>query len=264
MRAAPDPKEHDIFIAAELRNQKAERLLTGSRKLNDLFGGGGIETGAITQFYGAPGSGKTQLCYTICAMLPSQYNAMYIDTENTFRPERIESIAKARGLDHTNILKNIQAAKPLDSAQQESRIESACSAISKPDSKIKLLIVDSMTAHYRVDYGGRSKLPERQQKLNKYMHMLRNTAQTHGVAVVVTNHQMHSSPDSIFGNRAIPIGGYIMSYASTYRIHLRRSSPERFYATLDISPCHPQSDTDFTIDQRGVVDFIDDQRRNGK
>jgi len=85
--------------------------------------------------------------------------------------------------------------------------------------------------------------------------MLLNTAQTRRVAVVVTNHQMHSNPDSIFGNRAIPIGGYIISYASTYRIHLRRLSSEKFSGKLDISPCHQQSDTDFTIDQRGVVDF---------
>ena len=172
--------------------------------------------------------------------------------ESTFRPERIESIARARGLDPKNILQNIQVAKPLDSAKQESCIETACYMT---NSKIKLLVVDSMTAHYRVDYAGRSRLPERQQKLNKYMHMLINTTQIHRVAVVVTNHQMHSSSDSIFGNRAIPIGGYIMSYASTYRIHLIHLSPEKFCATLDISPCHAQSDTDFTIDKRGVVDF---------
>jgi DNA repair protein RadA len=171
------------------------------------------------------------------------------------RPERIECISKARGLDPMENLQNIQVAKPLDSVQHESCIEFACSSIRKSDSKIKLLIVDSMTAHYRVDYAGISRLPERQQKLNKYMHMLINTAQTRRVAVVVTNHQMYSSPDSIFDNRAIPIGGYIMSYASTYRIYLRRLSPGKFCATLDISSCNPQSDTDFTIDQRGVVDF---------
>jgi DNA repair protein RadA len=142
-----------FFISAtEVRNQKEERLPTGSKNLDNLLGGGGgIETGAVTQFYGAPGSGKTQLCYTVCAILPSQYKAIYIDTESTFRPERIESIARARGLDPVNILQNIHIAKPLNSTQQESCIETACSIISKPDSKIKLLIVDSMTAHYRVD-----------------------------------------------------------------------------------------------------------------
>jgi DNA repair protein RadA len=127
--------------------------------MDDLLGGGGIETGAITQFYGTPGSGKTQLCYTICAMLHSEYKAVYIDTESTFRPERIESIARARGLDHAKILKNIQTARPLDSALEESCIETACSM---SDSKIKLLIVDSMTAHYRVEYAGRSRLQEKQ------------------------------------------------------------------------------------------------------
>src|SRR4051794_959462 len=100
------------------------------------------------QFYGAPGSGKTQLCYTLCVMLHSESKDIYIDTEGTFRPERIESIAKARGLDPVKILQNIQVARPLDSAEQESCIEFACSI---SDSKRKLLIVDSMTAHYRMD-----------------------------------------------------------------------------------------------------------------
>jgi DNA repair protein RadA len=97
----------------------------------------------------------------MCVMLTSQYKAIYIDTESTFRPERIESIAKARGVDTAKILQNIQVAKPLDSSQQESYLESACSAISKTNSNIKLLIVYSMTAHYRVDYAGRSRLKEK-------------------------------------------------------------------------------------------------------
>jgi DNA repair protein RadA len=186
-----------------------------------------------------PGSGKTQLCYTTRAMLPSQYNAIYIDTENTFHPERIESIAKARGLDHAKILKNIQIAKPLDSSQQESCIESAFSVISKPNSKIILLIVDSMTAHYRVYYAGHSKLPEKQQRLNKYMHMLLRTAQTNKVAVVVTN-QMQSNPhNGIFGDKPMLVRGQIMLYINTHIIHLRRLKLDNRLSELDISPCYP-------------------------
>ena len=253
MSAPPDPKD-DVFIAAaELRNQKGERLNTGSKNLDALLGGG-IEAGAITQFYGASGSGKTQICYTLCAMLPSQYDAIYIDTESTFHPERIESIAKGRGLDHAKILKNIQVAKPLDSAQQELCIEAACSAINKSNSNIKLLIVDSMTAHYRVDYAGRSRLPEKQQRLNKYMHMLLRTAQTNGrVAIVVTN-QMQCNPDGIFGDRTTPVGGQVMLYASTHVVRLRRLKLDNRLAELDISPCYTRKVIDFIIDQRGVVD----------
>jgi DNA repair protein RadA len=254
MGDAPDQKEDDMFIAAaELKNQKAERLSTGSKNLDDLFGGGGIETGAITQLYGASGSGKTQLCYTVCALSTSEGKAIYIDSESTFRLERIESIAKARGLDPTKILKNIQVAKPLDSAQQESYIEAACSAINKPNCNIKLLIVDSMTAHYRVDYAGLRKLPEKQQRLNKYMHMLLRIAQTNKVAVVVTN-QMQSNPDNVIFEKSMPVGGHIMLYASTHVVHLRSLKLDNYRAKLDISPCYPRKVIDFMIDQRGVID----------
>ena len=253
MSSAPDPKEDDIFIAAsELINQKGERFTTGSKNLDALLGGGGIETGAITQFYGPPGSGKTQVCYTLCAHSTSEHKAIYIDTEGTFRPERIESIARARGLDTTKILKNIQVARPLDSAQQESYIEADCSAINKPNSNIKLLIVDSMTAHYRVDYMGRSKLPEKQQRLNKYMHMLLRIAQTNKVAVVVTN-QMQSNPDNVIFEKSMPVGGQVMLYASIHVIHLKRLKLNNHQAELVISPCYPRKVTDFMIDQRGVV-----------
>ena len=115
-----------------------------------------------------------------------------------------------------------------------------------------------MTAHYRVDYAGRSKLPEKQQRLNKYMHMLLRAAQTNGgVAIVVTN-QMQSNPNyGIFGEKSMPVGGQIMLYASTHIIHLRRLKLYNHQAELVISPCYPPKVIDFMIDQRGVVDVVD-------
>ncbi|MGC2667617.1 MAG: hypothetical protein WA220_00375 [Candidatus Nitrosopolaris sp.] len=85
-----------------------------------------METGVITHLYGAPGSGKTNLCFTLCVMLPSRYTAIYIDTESSFRPERIKAIARARGLDHEKILQRILVAKALDSTLQESCILLCC------------------------------------------------------------------------------------------------------------------------------------------
>ena len=138
-------------------------------------------------------------------MLPSRYTAIYIDTESSFRPERIKAIAKARGLDHEKILQKILVAKALDSTMQESCIREAGSNINfetnSISSKIKLLIVDSITNHYRAKYAGRSRLPERLQKLNKLMHTLLKIARTNTVAVVVTNHEMQSSVDRSFDNR---------------------------------------------------------------
>lgn len=118
----------DFINAAELGQNSTKRFSTGSNDVDDLLGGG-VETGAITQFYGEPGSGKTQLCYTTCVMLVSDYKVIYIDTEGKFRPSRIDSVAKARGLESRTILHNIQVASPLNSHQQEDWIERACSAI---------------------------------------------------------------------------------------------------------------------------------------
>ncbi|MGA9154566.1 MAG: ATPase domain-containing protein [Candidatus Nitrosopolaris sp.] len=126
--------------AAELRKQDILRFHTGCNSLDNLLDGG-IEAGVITHVYGPPGHGKTQLCHTLCVMLPSDYGAIYIDTEGSFRPQRIQEIANTRGVHLKQILQKILVTKALDIKQLESRIE-ACSKIDS-DNKIKLLIVDS-------------------------------------------------------------------------------------------------------------------------
>jgi DNA repair protein RadA len=247
--------EHDSFntafrtAATELRIQNVVRFPTGCKSLDNLVDGG-IEAGVITQIYGPPGSGKTQLCHTLCVMLPSNYNAIYIDTEGSFRPERIKEIAKARGFDSKQILQRILVTKALDIKQLESRIEAACSKIDL-DSKIKLLIVDSIIYHYRAECAGRSKLPEKIHQLNKYMHLLLKTASCNTLSVVVTNHQTQSSVDGTH-NRVVPLGGNAVSYASKYRVHLDYRS-----ARLDLGPCPPH-DISFAINERGFTDVADD------
>ena len=240
--------------AAELRKQDILRFPTGCKILDNILDGG-IEAGVITQVYGPPGSGKTQLCHTLCVMLPSNYNAIYIDTEGSFRPERIQAIANARCFDSKHILQRILVTKALDIKQLESRIEATCSKIDS-DNKIKLLIVDSIIYHYRAECAGRSKLPEKIQRLNKYMHLLLKTASSEAVAVVVINHQTQSSVDGAH-NRLVPLGGNAMSYASKYRIHFDYRGGYRS-ARLDLGPCPQQDDISFTINQRGFTDIADD------
>ena len=261
----------DFISAAQLGQKVPKRFSTGSNDVDDLLGGG-VETGAITQFYGEPGSGKTQLCYAICVMLPSDCKAIYIDTEGKFRPDRIDSVAKARGLQPRTILQNIQVVGPLNSHQQEEWIEVACSAI-KSDSKIKMLIIDSIINLYKADYPGPSALPKRQQQLNKYMHMLSNIAQRARVAVIVTNH-IQSSLEGFRSKPIVPAGGNVISYVATYRIRLMRmfscrsypefAHPDKHMAVLEHGPSgHSKTDTYFTIDQRGVTDYLDTQYNDG-
>jgi DNA repair protein RadA len=250
-----EPKTLFSTAAAELRKQDIVRFPTGCKSLDNLLNGG-IEAGVITQVYGPPGSGKSQFCYTLCVMLPSYYNAIYVDTEGSFRPERIQAIAKARGLDHKKILQKILVTNALDSKQQETLIEAACCEIN-PNNKIKLLIVDSIIYHYNAEYGGRSKLPEKIHRLNKSMHVLLKTARTNAVAVVITNHQIQSSVNG-FDNSVVPLGGNVMNYTSKYRIHLDGRYHDRRRAKLDLSPSHPPSDISFAINERGFTDIADD------
>jgi DNA repair protein RadA len=240
------------------KRKNEERISTGSKNLDDLFGGG-IETKAITEIYGEYGTGKTQLCHTLCIIVNLDKShgglnagALYIDTENTFRPERIVSIAKARNLAAERILDNILVAKAYNSAHQELIIEQTGPVIDA--NNIKLIVVDSAVAHYRAEFLGRSTLSERQQKLNKFMHILLRIAATYGVAVLATN-QIQSSPDSIFGDSLRPIGGHVVAHTSTYRVYLKRSGKNRIARMVD-SPYHPEREVLFTLAESGVEDPV--------
>jgi DNA repair protein RadA len=238
------------------KRKKEERISTGSKNLDDLFDGG-IETRAVTEIYGEYGTGKTQLCHTLCIMVQqkkSKYEitnkALYIDTENTFRPERIVSIALARNLDPDGALENIIVSKVYNSAHQELIIEEIGPIIDA--NNVKLLIVDSAVALYRSEYLGRATLSERQQRLNKFMHMLVRIAETYAVAVLATN-QIQSSPDAIFGDAFKPTGGHVVAHTSTYRVYLKRSGKNRIARMVD-SPCHPEREVLFMLSEQGVGD----------
>jgi DNA repair protein RadA len=239
------------------KRREHERISTGGRNFDDLLGGG-VETKAVTEVYGEFGTGKTQLCHTLCVLVQQEKKlgglggrAIYIDTENTFRPERIVSIAKARGFDADKALEGVIVAKAYNSAHQELIIEETGPVIE--ENNIKLVIVDSAVAHYRAEFLGRATLSERQQRLNKFMHILVRLAETYEVAVVVTN-QIQSSPDAYFGDAARPTGGNVVAHTSTYRIYLKRSSGKNRIARMVDSPYHAEREVLFTLADKGIAD----------
>jgi DNA repair protein RadA len=176
--------------------------------------------------------------------------AIYVDSENTFRPERIVSISNARNLNPYKSLENIIVAKAYNSAHQELILEETGPVIDS--NNVKLLIVDSAVAHYRAEFLGRASLSERQQKLNKFMHVLVRIAETYGVAVLATN-QIQSTPDAIFGDAYRPTGGHVVAHTSTYRVYLKRSGKNRIARMVD-SPYHPEREVLFTLSELGVAD----------
>ena len=231
------------------------RISTGSKNLDELLDGG-IETRAITELYGEYGTGKTQVCHTLCVTVQQSKDednisrALYIDTENTFRPERIASIASARKIDPSVALENVIVAKAYNSSHQEVIIQESPNVINLHN--IKIMIVDSIVSHYRAEYLGRSVLSERQQRINRLLHILLRIAETCKIAVVITN-QIQSSPDAIFGDPNKATGGNVMAHTSTYRLYLKKAGKNRIARMVD-SPYHSEREILFALNEQGIGD----------
>ena len=233
------------------------RISTGSKALDDLLGGG-IETRCISEFYGPYGSAKTQLVLQLAVNVQLSEkegglngNVIFIDTENTFIPERVVQMAKAKGKDPKEILKNIYVARAFNSDHQMLLAEKARDLMGK--NKIRLIVVDSLTSLFRSDYIGRGELAPRQQRLNKHMHLLHRLATTYNAAVVVTN-QVMARPDILFGDPTSPIGGHIVGHQSAFRVYIRKSKKNTRIARLIDCPYLPEGEAVFKITENGVED----------
>lgn len=249
--------------ASEYMKRRDELLTitTGSKNLDELLGGRGVETRAITEVYGAYGSGKTQLALALAVnvQLPEDKGgcngkAIYIDSEGTFRPERIKQIAEALGIEPSKALKNIMVARAFNSDHQMLLVDKIAELI-KEGEPIKLVIVDSITAHFRAEFTGRGMLADRQQKINKHLHDLIRLAEQYNVAVYVTN-QVMANPAMMFGDPTTAIGGHILAHGSTYRIYFRRGKQNSRVAKMIDAPNLPESETVFYITEAGLRDEL--------
>ncbi len=254
-RKLADVGSFELGTALLERRKKLGRISTNAKSLDELLGGG-VETQAITEFAGEFGTGKTQIAHQIAVdvQLPPDQGGLnaevvYIDTESTFRPERIVDMAKAVGLDPEAALNRIHVARAFNSNHQMLLVQKAQElAREKP---IRLLVVDSLTAHFRAEYLGRAELAPRQQLLNKHLHELLRFADMYNAAIVVTN-QVSARPDILFGDPTRPIGGNIVAHAATYRLYLRKSKPPRRIARLIDSPNLPEGEAVYSLTAEGI------------
>jgi len=181
--------------------------------------------------------------------------ALYVDTEGTFRPQRLVSIAEKFGLNPTDVLDNVAYARAYNSDHQSKLLVQAAGMLA--ESRYALLIVDSATALYRTDYSGRGELAARQMHLARFLRCLLRLADEFGVAVVVTN-QVVASVDgaaAMFNpDPKKPIGGNIMAHASTTRLSLRKGRGNTRVCKIYDSPCLPESEAMFAINEDGIGD----------
>ena len=242
------------------RRARVVKITTGVKAFDDLMGGG-FETGCILECFGQYGSSKTQIAHqlAVTAQQPvskggAEGSVVYIDTENTFRPERITQMAKGLGLDPETVLKNIKVARAYNSDHQMLLAEKVEDLIKKEGFNVKIVIVDSLTAHFRAEFVGRGTLAERQQKLNKHMHVLSKLADIYNLCVYVTN-QVMAKPDSFFGDPTEAIGGNIVGHNSAFRVYLRKGKKGSRVAKLVDSPNLPDGECAFMVTEEGLKDI---------
>ncbi len=258
--AAKDAIETGFERANQIleRRKTVRRITTGSSRLDELLGGG-IETQAITECFGKFSSGKSQVGFQLAVNLQKAMSdeegtpprTLFIDTESTFRPERVVQLAETNGLDPEKTLENILVARAENSDHQIILLEKAEQVIKKEN--IRLIIIDSLTSQFRADYVGRGALGERQQKLNKHVHTLQKFADKYNLAIYVTN-QVMDNPAILFGDPTTPIGGHVLAHAATYRVYLRKSKESKRIARLIDSPSLPEGEAVFRVTEKGIGD----------
>ena len=267
------------------RREEIGKLTWGVEAVDDLLGGG-VETQSITEVYGEFGAGKSQVTHelAVTVQLPEEHGglegrAVFVDSEDTFRPERIDDMV--RGLSDERIqaamdqreiegtpddeetmealveafLDKIHVAKAFNSNHQILLAEKANDIASEYDDTdwpVRMVCVDSLTAHFRAEYVGRGELAPRQQKLNKHLHDLARVANLHNAAVLVTN-QVQSNPDSFFGDPTKPIGGNILGHKSTFRLYLRKSKGTKRIVRLVDAPNLPDGEAVMRVENGGLM-----------
>jgi len=239
------------------RRKLLGHIPTGSPALDKIIGGG-VETQGVTEVYGEFGSGKSQIAHQLCVnvQLPQEQGGLngkvvYIDTENTFRPERIVQMARAAGLDPERVLDGIYVARAHTTDHQMLLAEKAAD-IAKNDG-VKLVVVDSVTSLFRTEYCGRGALAERQQKLGRHIAGLHKLAELNDLAVFLTN-QVQSRPDVFFGDPTRPVGGHVLGHSTTARLYLRKSKANTRTAHLVDHPGLPPESATFQITEAGIRD----------
>ena len=221
--------------------------------------GGGVETGSVIEFFGEFRTGKTQIMHQLCVnvQLPKEKGglegkALYIDTEGTFRPERIIQMSEGLDLDYKDVLKNIVYGRAYNSDHQVLLVKEAANLIKEKN--IKLIVIDSLIGHFRSEYIGRGTLATRQQTINAHLHDLLRLCDIYPDLAVALTNQVQSKPDVFYGNPLVAAGGNIVAHGSTIRVYLRKGKGEQRIAKVVDAPHLPEGEAVFSILESGISD----------
>ncbi|MHA1968047.1 MAG: DNA repair and recombination protein RadA [Candidatus Hodarchaeales archaeon] len=232
---------------------KSRVKLTSSSEAFDKLLGGGFETGSITELAGENGCGKTQIAHQLAvnSVKYQDKDVIWIDTEGTFRYNRIVQMAEALDIDPDTVLSRITVGRAYNSEHQMALTEEAITTVPN----LGLIIVDSLMSHFRSEFAGRATLAERQQLIGKHLAFITKQAEMLNCVSIVTN-QVSAKPDAMFfGDPNKPIGGNVVGHTVTTRLMIRKGKDIKRTATLTKNPELPDGKIEFSISGDGVRDF---------
>ena len=237
-----------------LERQKIKRIPTGT-PIDELLGGG-IEEGSVVEFYGEYGSGKSQILFTLSAYVAGnlQKDVVFVDCEDTFKPERLKQILQERSYPVEESLKRIHLLQPIT-------VEELTVLFNQLPKNVtpQLLCIDGVTTPFRAEYIGRETLTERQGILRKFLHDLKTWAKQNKVAVAITNQvyeRADATPFTPLEYKELAVGGHSLYHAIDDRIFIRKAKGGTRIAKLVDSSSHPPAERPFKITEKGVEPVI--------
>ena len=231
-----------------LANFEDNHKIPSNSSLDDLLDGG-FEKGCVTQIFGSPSSGKSNVALMLTVnVAKTGRKVIYIDTEGGISIDRIKQIS---GPYFSNVANNIMVFEPTDFIQQTENLRSIDVWLRKHHEEVDLIILDSAVALYRVDDMKSYKLSK---ELRKQIQLLSNIARRYDIAVIITN-QIYNSFDDEGNSEVKPVGGDILEYISKVIIRLERGEEtDQRIATLKRHRSIPEGrQVTFSITSDGIV-----------
>ncbi len=231
-----------------LANFEDNHKIPSNSSLDDLLGGG-FEKGTITQIYGPPSSGKSNISLALAVnVAKNNKKVVYIDTEGGISIDRIKQIS---GPYFSNVANNIVVLEPTNFLEQTENLRSIDVWLRKHHEEVDLIVLDSAVALYRVDDMKSYKLSK---ELRKQVQLLSNIARKFDIAVIITN-QIYAAFDDEGHNEVRPVGGDILEYISKVIIRLERGNEiNQRTATLMRHRSIPEGrKVTFSITSEGII-----------
>ena len=198
-----------------LANFEDNLKITTNSSIDNLLNGG-FEKGTVTQIFGTPSSGKSNVALSLAVNVARNgKKAIYMDTEGGISIDRIKQIA---GSDFNEVANNIMVFEPTTFQEQGENIGAIDLWLRKNHGDTDIFILDSAVALYRVDTMKSSRLNK---ELGKQMGMLSKIARSFDIAVIVTN-QIYNAFDDEGNNDIRAVGGMVLQYWSKVIIQLER------------------------------------------